>query len=438
MNALSFRLPALLLSLSLFVGACSGGDEAPAAEGSPAAQSDSASKSSNVRVLQLRPTSFTRQSDLTGTVEPWKTVILSAEIGGKLENFRLSEGQSVRQGQVLASVNARALSAQKRQAEANYKLSQLQEKWQRQNLSKQVDLAETGYANAASTYTRQKQLFQEQVVSAQNFDNSQTSLANSKLQLELQKISRAAGIEVNQQQTRVAAAGLDLANVSLSQSTVSSPLSGYVNRVNAENGEVVSPGMALAEIVQMNPVKLTVGVPERDIAAVTLGQQVEVRFDALPEQSFKGQIIFIAAVAEQESKTFPIKIRLDNPGFKIRGGMIGRISLSQGQVSNAIVVPQDAVLDEKGGRFVFIEQEGIARKTSVTLGPRQGTEVVISSGLKAGDALITFGQRNVLDGDAINVQERRFQGAPPPAEAPASASPAAASSSPAPAAKAEG
>lgn len=436
MKALSFRLPALLLSLSLLLTACSGSDEPTANEASPSAQSDSASKDTNVRVLQLRPTSFTRQSELTGTVEPWKTVILSAEIGGKLENFRLSEGQTVRQGQVLASVNARALSAQKNQAEANYKLSQLQEKWQKQNLSKQVDLAETGYANAASTYSRQKQLYQEQVVSAQNFDNSETSLANSKLQLELQKISRSAGLEVNQQQTRVAAASLEVARVSLSQASISSPLSGYVNRVNAENGEVVSPGMALAEIVQMNPVKLTVGVPERDIATVTLGQEVDVSFDALPNQSYKGQIIFIAAVAEQESKTFPIKIRLDNPGFKIRGGMIGRISLSQGQVSNAIVVPQDAVIDEKGGRFVFIEQDGVARKTSVTLGPRQGTEVVISSGLKAGDALITFGQRNVLDGDAINVQERRFQGAPPPEASPVS-SPSA-SSSPAPAAKAEG
>ncbi|MBF2055143.1 MAG: efflux RND transporter periplasmic adaptor subunit [Candidatus Sericytochromatia bacterium] len=437
MKALSFRLPALLLSLSLLVTACSGSDEPAASEASPSAQSDSASKETNVRVLQLRPSSFTRQSELTGTVEPWKSVTLAAEIGGKLENFRLTEGQTVRQGQVLGSVNARVLSAQKNQAEANYKLSQLQEKWQKQNLSKQVDLAETGYANAASTYSRQKQLYQEQVVSAQNFDNSETSLANSKLQLELQKISRSAGLEVNQQQTRVAAASLEVARVSLSQASISSPLSGYVNRVNAENGEVVSPGMALAEIVQMNPVKLTVGVPEREIAAVSLGQEVEVFFDALPDQRFKGQIIFIAAVAEQESKTFPIKIRLDNPGIKMRGGMIGRIALNQGRVNDAIVVPQDAVIDEKGGRFVFVEQDGIARKTSVTLGPRQGSEVVISSGLKAGDALITFGQRNVLDGDPVNVQERRFQGAPPPPEAQPASSPTA-SNSPAPATKAEG
>jgi len=152
-----------------------------------------------------------------------------------------------------------------------------------------------------------------------------------------------------------------------------------------------------------------------------LGQSVNVRFDALPDTLLTGTVIFIAAVADAESKTFPVKIRLENPNLKIRGGMIGRAELARGRTSDAIVIPQDAVIDEKGGRYVFIEKDGLAKKVSVSLGQRQGTEVVVTSGLKPGDALVTFGHRNLLDTHPVNVQERRYQGAAPLPASPANA-----------------
>ncbi len=401
---------ALFLVLSLALSSCGGSGE----EGdTPQAEASSTEKKiTNVRTLRLKEVPFSSNVELTGVTEPWKSVTVAAEIAGRLISVNAKEGGYLRRGQNVVRIDTQLLSAQKAQAEANYKLSVLQEKWQKQSLKKQVNAAEASYENAASTFARQENLYKQQVVSAQNYDNTKTNLTNAKIQLDLQQISRKSGLELNQQQSKVAATNLRLARVNLSKAYVASPMSGYVNKVYVEPGEIINPGAPIADLVQTSTIKVVVNIPERDIGTVNVGQNVNVNINSLGATPFKGRVSFISATADPASRTFPVHVQVDNPDGKIRGGMIALVELERSRNPNAIVVEQDTVLDEKLGRYVFVARGDKAEKIKVELGERDGTRVVVTSGLKAGDNLINFGQRNLLDGDVINVQEERFQGIP--------------------------
>lgn len=412
-----FRSLSLMLVLTVGVApltACRHGGK-PAADS--AAETENASpsheKMTNVEVLQVRPSDFVDHLELTGTAEPWKSVTIASEIGGKLEYLGLVEGHNVKQGQVIARVNARLLAAQKEQAVANYHLAQVQEKWQQASAKRQVSLAESNYDLSSTNFGRQQNLYQQQVLSAQNFDSAQNNLHNSKAQLDLQKISQQSTREVNQQQVRLASANLQVARENLAKAVMTSPLNGYVNKVMVEAGEVVSPGAPMAEVIQTQQLKIGIGVPEQDIGSIKMGQEVQMHFDAFPDQDFTGTVIFIAAAAEPASRTFPVKLRLNNPGLKIRGGMIARVKLERDRLTDQLVVPRDAIMDTKDARYLFVEEKGRAVRRMVTLGRSQGTSVVVNSGLKAGDAVIVTGNRNLRDGDKINVHRRLYQGASP-------------------------
>lgn len=410
---------ALYFALSLTFTSC-GKKEA---ETDPTSETSSTeqTKITNVRTLRLKAVPFSSSVELTGVTEPWKSVTVAAEIAGRLASVSATEGAYLKQGQGVAHIDTQILAAQKAQAEANYKLSTLQEKWQKQTLGKQVAAAETSYANAASTFARQQNLYKQEVVSAQTFDDTKTNLSSAKIQLDLQQLSNRSGVELNQQQSRVAASNLQLAKVNLNKAYVSSPISGYINKVYVEPGEVINPGAPIADIVQTSLIKVVVNIPERDIGTVSLGQNVKVNIGSLSSEAFNGKVTFVSATADVASRTFPVYVQVSNVGGKIRGGMISLVEFERSQNPEAIVIEQDSIIDEKEGRFVFVVRDNKAVKVKVELGGRDGTRTVIKSGLKPGDALINFGHRNLLDGDEVNVQEERFQGlptseSPPPAK----------------------
>lgn len=400
---MSKRMPIMACLVFLILGSSCRKPESSSAASARAEAPRSSTRVINVRTQTIQPSDFEEKLLLTGEVEAWKKVTVSSEIAGKLQWLGLVEGKTAVQGAVVARINGQLLAAQRDQAMANYRLSKAQESWQHRTQNKQVNLAETNYSNSALNFQRQRQLLQEQVVSKQSFDNAENALKNARLQLELQQLNQSANTELNQLQTAVASANLRLAQVNLEKTAVVSPMSGFVNKVYVETGEFINPGMPIADLVQINPVKVTVGVPERDISRIRLGDQVQVRLDAYPNQVFTGPVIFIGAVADPANRTFPIKIRLQNPDLRLRPGMIAHVSMIRERVQNTLVIPLDAVIEQEKGRIVFVVQQGIAVRREIEIGAKSGTQVRVLRGLKPGEQLIIFGHRNLIGGEKVRV-----------------------------------
>lgn len=309
----------------------------------------------NVKVQILKTATLEDSLMLTGTVEPWEDLTLSAEIPGKIEWQGADEGDTVKAGQGLFKIDTSTVQAAVDQATAQHKLT-IQE------------------------YERQERLSKGGMSTPQARDRA---LADRD----------------------VAAANVRAAEVRLAKSAVKSPIDAVVDRIRKKKDEFVDNGTPLVRLVQIHKVKVVVGIPERDVTFFAVGNPVNVAFDALPGKAVTGRIHRIGTTAEMATHTFTTEIELDNRERDLKPGMVARASLVRKAFPEAIAVPVFSVISLENQRFVFVEDGGIARVRPVEVGILRGSFVQVTGGLSAGERLIVVGQRDARDGAPVKVQE---------------------------------
>lgn len=292
---------------------------------------------------------------LVGVAEPWEAVTLSAEVTGKIEWQGVDDGDRAAKNQELIRINTTSLQARFDQVNADHSLA-LQE------------------------YDRIQELRERGISSSQEFDRASTNRDST-------------------------AAMLKMAEIELEHSVIKSEFDGVVDRVYNETGEYVSVGKPLARIVQVDKLKVLVGIPERDVPRFKAGDTVMMRFDALPERTISGTIYRIATTAEPATRTFITEIEVDNKDGVLKPGMITRAALVRALYPDAITVPMFTLISRPEGRFVFVEENGRAALRPVEIGFFQDGQVLITQGLSAGDRLIVMGQRTLNDGETVIVAE---------------------------------
>jgi membrane fusion protein (multidrug efflux system) len=296
----------------------------------------------NVELVVVEPRDFSEAIRLSGTVEADREVLVSAEESGVVTAVLVKKGSQVSEGQPLLRIDDRLLSSQVAQATAQAAL-------------------------AGELWTRRRRLFEEDRV------GSELAYLEAKYQA---------------QQADAALATLQRR---LERTVVLAPIKGVLNDRMVEVGTMVNPGTPVARIVDIDPVKVAAGVPERYASDIRTGSRATVTFDALDAQSFAATIGFVGAVVNRSNRTFPV----------------ADVEVVRRVVSAALVVPRDAIVRVEAGysAFVVVDQGGveIVESRSVTLGPSQGNEVVISTGLRAGDRLVVVGHKQVATGDRVRV-----------------------------------
>lgn len=348
-----------LAALVALLSGCGGGEtkEAEAAEAADAAPQRTVS----VEVQEVARAPFTDYVQVVGTVEANRDVTVSAEEAGVVRELLVEKGSFVKAGQPIARIDDRLLRAQAEQATAQAKL-------------------------AAETFERQRRLWEE-----------------DKIGTEMAYLNARYGAET-------AAAGARVLRERLERSVVRAPIPGILEDRMVEVGSMVSPGAPVARIVDLSAVKISGGVPERYASQVQRGGEVQIAFDALGGQAFTGQIHFVGASVESRSRTFPVEVRVPNPSASIKPGMVAAVRIARATAESALVVPQQAVLRDEGGYIVYVaaEKDGatVAEARPVVPGPSQGNQILIESGLEAGDRVIVVGQQNVARGDRLKIVGR--------------------------------
>ncbi|MBW2059181.1 MAG: efflux RND transporter periplasmic adaptor subunit [Deltaproteobacteria bacterium] len=336
---------ALILSLFLILSGCG---ERGAAEKPPP------ERVTNVVVLPVVPTLVRDQITLPGNVEPWEDIRISAEVSGNIEWIGPKEGDRVRKGQILIRIDTETLKAEVGKAEALYLLKKHQ-------VERRRELYEKGFI--------------------------------SKEQLDLAVTERDSALR-----------NLEVTRIRLSKGTIRSPINGLVNSIPVDPGEYVKIGDPLMNLVRVDRVKLVAAVPEMDVPFVRLSQKVRVTLDALGGEAFEGDIIYLSPKGDTVTRTFTMKVALDNPSFRIKPGMIGRVTVVKRTFPNAIAIPLFAVLDRGDRKVVFVEDHGIARERTVRFGVIENSRIQILQGLSPGDRLIVKGHRGLSDGDKVAVR----------------------------------
>ena len=198
-------------------------------------------------------------------------------------------------------------------------------------------------------------------------------------------------------------AQLKEAKLALSRTKIVAPISGMLNELMAKQGELLDVNQEVAQILQIEKVKVAVGVPESDVAAVFNLKQADVVIEALENRRVVGKKMFLARQPRTLARLYDLELMVPNPDGKILPGMFAQVGLVKKVHRQALSVPLYAVIIKGDDRFVYIEKEGKAQKKLVDLGVLANWQVHVKTGLKPEDRVIVVGHRFLDNGQPVKV-----------------------------------
>jgi len=197
----------------------------------------------------------------------------------------------------------------------------------------------------------------------------------------------------------------DLAEATLSDCIVKSPADGIVNERYVEEGEYVVPGTPVFEVLSINPIRISVDIPERNIAALHLGDPITFEILSLPGNTFTGTVSYVSAKASTDNNAFRVELSVPNPDRQLRPGMIASMKYHRGTLQQVVALPLEAIIPQKGDHIVFIIRDERAVRQMVRIGTILNQEAVISSGAEPGDLVVVRGNRMLSDGSLVTIQD---------------------------------
>jgi RND family efflux transporter MFP subunit len=330
-------------------------------------------KQSNVRipvqVAEILEARLSETLDLTGTVEPWDDFHVTAEIPGRVQTIHVDEGDWVEKGELLLELDKVQRDLEVRSRQARLKQSEVELEYAKKRLARAQALLEKGAIS----------------------------------QSEVDTLSERVGF---------AASGVDMARVAiesmeeeLRDTQVFAPAPGQISERRVSVGEAVNSSSALFTIIQLDPVQVVTEISEPYLQEVVPGERAQFTFDAFNGASFSGTVHRIHPVANPQSGSFPVEIRLENPKRKFLPGMIVRITLSGRTFSNAIQVPLESIVNSQGEDYLFVVENGVARRIQVIVQQRIGGKAIIEGDVQPGQKVVIRGNRNITDGTVVELAD---------------------------------
>lgn len=308
-----------------------------------------------VKVIKLEKQNIAKTLNYTASLEADEQVFYAPASTGRIEKINVEVGDRIKKGQLLVKMDRT-----------------------------QLHQAQVQLKNLETEYNRAKLLNETQSISKQAYDAAVT-------QYEVAK-SNVAFLEENTQML--------------------APFNGVVTGKFFEDGELytgVAAGGALKpsiiSIERINPLKAHVNITEQYFPMLKTGTEVELKSDIYPDRMYKGKVNIVYPTIDKNSRTFTVEVKIPNDDETLRPGMFGTINFFIGE-TNTVVVPSIAVLKLQGAnnRYVFVNNNGKAKRVDVTIGNRFNDQVeIISDQIGEGAELIVTGQARVVDGSPISI-----------------------------------
>ena len=338
-----------------------------------------------------------------GNVEAYSTISVKAQTGGQLMKVYFQEGDYVRKGAPLFEIDSRPLEAAVNQARANLLRDQAALGQAQANL--QRDSAQARYA--ASQAGRYAQLFEQGIVSKDQAEQLRAGADADSQGLAADK----AAIESARAAVVAAQATLDSATLQLEYTSIKSPIDGRTGNLNVKLGNIVNPNsMDLMTINEVQPIYVTFSVPEKQLAAVkrymsegTLVVRVKPQDDAGTEEA--GKLTFVDNTVDMTTGTIKLKGTFPNTDRKLWPGEFVDVTLRLTTQMKAVVVPNQAIQTGQTGSFVYVvKQDRTVEPRPVTTGMRADQDMVIETGLNAGETVVTEGQLRLALGSRVTLR----------------------------------
>ena len=310
-----------------------------------------------VAVIKAKDTVFTHYLEVQGNVDTKENLIIYPQFVGTLLTLNVSAGQKVSRGQVLGRIDDGGLG-------------------------QQVAQLETQAALAKTTFERQKRLWDQKIGSEIQYLQAQTNM-------------------ISQQKA------VSQIRAQLARTVITAPISGVVDEIITERGQVVAPGQGILRIVNLSNMYVSTSVPESYIGKLKVGAPVDVALSSLGK-TYVGKIRQVANNINPSNRSFNIEVSIPNTENLLRPNQVAKLRIVDYANKNAVVVPTNVVQeDAEGNKFVYIVtnadgKSGIAKKVVVKTGSSSNNMTEILSGLQANDVVVTEGANTISEGMKLN------------------------------------
>lgn len=306
-----------------------------------------------ITAVAANKTTFEHKIEVRGNVESRTNVIVSAEMMGQLTAVNVKEGQKVRRGQVLATIDS-------------------------DNLEKSIDEVENQLSFATTVFEKRDRLWKKNIGTEIDY----LTAKNNKEALEKQ---------------------LATLNSQLAKAKIKAPFSGTIEQVPVKTGEVVQPGFPVAFLVSNADMYITAEVSETYVGRFSNGDKVDVNIPSLDE-SFESTITSIGNVINSASRTFTVEVKLPKVEAYLKTNLVALIKMTDYASDEAIVIPSRIVQEDLDGTFVYLVNDKRAQKVHVKLGYSYGDVSEVVAGLNGGETVVDKGNRTVTNGTSVSIQ----------------------------------
>lgn len=320
-----------------------------------------------VRVAPVIQNTVADQITLIGTTEPDARSVVAAEVSGLVVAFPVREGDSVEKGAVLVRLRSKDLELRLEAAVASRERVRANLSFAEKELSRHTKLKDTNS------------------IAARKYD-------------EVFFEHKSLGQQLVQTEAEIA-----LLRDDIQKKTVKAPFSGFVAKEHTQVGEWLAVGGAVVTLVDLRHIKITVDVPERYAVQLQPRGEVLVAVGSVTGEPFPGRISAILPEGDPNARTFPVRVRLENPGLKIRGAMEARVTFNLGTQRNALLVPKDAVVTQGANRLVFVVVDQVAQPVGVEVQGYYDGNVAVQGQVEPGDQVVIRGNERLRPGQPVQI-----------------------------------
>lgn len=289
----------------------------------------------------------------TATLEAEQEAIVVSKVRGIIEALNVEEGDRVQEGQTLAKIEDEQYRIEANRAKAT--LNRLE-----------------------NEYQRNKELFEKNLISAENFQNS-------RYEYESQKATH------------------ELALLNLEHTTVRSPISGVISERFVKKGNMIGSDQQLYRVTDFSPLTAVLHVPEHEMSKIRKNQRVELQADALPNQLFVGHVERISPVVNKENGTFKVTVYIDENDNLLRPGMFSRVRIVYDTRQNTRMIPRESVISEDLNQSVYVIRDSLAFKKQIRTGYTNGKNIEVIEGLDDNEMVVTIGHSSLQDSSKVSV-----------------------------------
>lgn len=358
-----------------------------------------------VRVEEAREQSLARRVTAPGTLAADEQATVSFKVAGRLSQLRVDLGTLVREGQEIAQLETVDFRVRVDQSEAALQQARVRLGLPAEGDDDRIEMENTSLVRQAravldearANRERTVRLVREQVLPEAELDrvDSAFKVAESRYQDAIEEVRNRQALLMQRRSE------LRIARQQLAETTLYAPFNGAIRERRASIGEYLTPGVPVATVVRLHPLRLRVEIPEREAHDLRTGQSVRVTVEG-DSDVYSGRVVRLSPVFSEQSRSLVIEAEVDNKHGRLRPGSFAKAEILTTSRSNALMIPAAAVVTFAGIQKVYLVNDGKAHERSIVVGRREGDLLEVLEGLKSGERVV-IAPGNMVTGQAVRI-----------------------------------